>query len=115
MDKTLPWFQSKAQDNFLYLGDLIPVDAIEDPHNVDLELTINGEVRQKDNTANMIFKIPEILEHISKYITLNEGDIIITGTPENVGPIKEGDLLSATCHYQGALISQITDTIQSEQ
>ena len=53
----LPWYMAKAQDGFLCLSDMIPVEAIEDPHNVELELKINGQVRQKDNTGNMHFKI----------------------------------------------------------
>lgn len=55
--KGLPWYTAKAQDNFLVLSDMIPADEIDDPHNVELELRINDEVRQKDNTGNMFFKI----------------------------------------------------------
>jgi len=57
--KGAPWFMSKAQDNFLYLSDFIPADAVEDPHNLELELKINSEVRQKDNTGNMHYKISD--------------------------------------------------------
>ena len=53
----LPWYVAKNQDNFLYLSDPIAAEDIEDPHDVELELKINGEVRQKDNTGNMHFKI----------------------------------------------------------
>ena len=53
------WTFAKHQDNFLVLSDLISKDQIEDPNNLDLELLINGETRQKDNTANMIFKIDQ--------------------------------------------------------
>lgn len=52
-----PWLKAKAQDGFLILGDLIPKEAIQDPHNLDLELKINGETRQADNTGNMNYKI----------------------------------------------------------
>jgi len=54
-----PWLLAKGQDNFLYLSDFVPAEAIDDPHNVDLELKINNEVRQKDNTGNMHYKISD--------------------------------------------------------
>jgi 2-keto-4-pentenoate hydratase/2-oxohepta-3-ene-1,7-dioic acid hydratase in catechol pathway len=56
-EKGFPWFIPKAQDRFLVLSDLIPVEEIDDPHNVELELKVNSEVKQRDNTGNMHFKI----------------------------------------------------------
>ncbi len=113
--KGLPWFQAKAQDNFLYLSDIIPLDAIEDPHDVELELKINGQVKQKDNTGNMYFKIPDQLEYICKHVTLHEGDILMTGTPEGMGPVAEGDKLEAFLSYKGKLLATIEDVIQKEK
>lgn len=111
----LPWYLSKAQDNFLYLSDFIPADQIQDPHDVELELKINGQVRQKDNTGNMHFKIHEQLDYISKYMTLEAGDILMTGTPEGLGPVNEGDKLEATLKYQGKVLASISDVIQREK
>ena len=60
----------------------------------------------------MHFKIHEQLAYISKYMTLEAGDIIMTGTPEGVGPVEEGDLLEASLTYNGKILAEIRDTIQ---
>jgi 2-keto-4-pentenoate hydratase/2-oxohepta-3-ene-1,7-dioic acid hydratase in catechol pathway len=62
----------------------------------------------------MYFKIPDQLDYISRYITLEAGDIISTGTPEGIGPVKEGDKLEATLTYKGKVLASINDTIQRE-
>ena len=95
------WFTAKAQDGFLVLSDLIPKEVIGDPHNCELELKINGETRQKDNTGNMLFKIPEQMHYLESdaKMRLNEGDLLMSGTPEGIAPVAEGDLLEATIHY----------------
>ena len=97
----------KTPDNFLVLSDLIPKEAIADPHNCELELKINGQVKQKDNTGNMIFKINQMIDFIEhdSCIALNEGDMILTGTPEGILPVNEGDLLEATLYSGGELVS----------
>lgn len=105
------WTFGKNQDGFLMLSDLVDKEAIGDPHDVELMLKINGEIRQHDNTGNMYYKIGDQIEHISKYMTLNPGDVIMTGTPEGVGPVKEGDLLEASMSYKGKMLTSITDTI----
>ena len=61
-----PWFVGKSMDGFLVLGDLIQKEAIPDPYDVELELKINGEVRQHDNTGNMIFKIDKQINYIEQ-------------------------------------------------
>jgi len=96
------------------LGDLIPKESIENPHDVDLMLKINGEVRQQDNTGSMYYKIGEQIEHISKYMTLHPGDIIMTGTPEGAGPVKENDKLEASLSYKGKVLGELKDTIKRE-
>lgn len=111
MEKGHPWLLCKGWDNFLYLSDMIPIEEIDNPHDVDLELSINKEVKQKDNTKNMCFNIWQQLEHISQYMTLSPGDIIMTGTPEGMGPVEDGDLLEASLTYKGKVISTISDTI----
>ena len=68
---------------------------VKDPLNLKMNLYINDEVRQSDNTGSMHFKIDEIMEFVTKYSTLHPGDLIITGTPNGVGPIKLGDKLRA--------------------
>ena len=61
-----PWLKAKVQDGFLILGDLIRKEQIEDPHNMNLELKINGEVRQQDNTGNMNYKIDEQVNYMEE-------------------------------------------------
>jgi len=79
------WFRSKSLDTFAPLGPyLVTKDEIENPHGLNMELTVNSEIRQKSNTGNMIFKIPEIIEILSQDMTLEPGDVIGTGTPAGV-------------------------------
>ncbi|ETI27400.1 hypothetical protein G647_09590 [Cladophialophora carrionii CBS 160.54] len=91
--KGLPWSISKGFDTFLPISHEIPFDRIPDPHNVLLWLSVNGEIRQKDNSNLMLFNIPRMLSDISKVMALEEGDIILTGTPKGVGPMKGGDIV----------------------
>ena len=102
----LPWYRSKNFDTFGPIGPKI-VENIEDPHDLKIELKLNGEVKQSSNTKYMIFKIPEITEYISKFITLEPGDIIATGTPSGVGPIQPGDILEASIEKIGTLTNEV--------
>ena len=105
------WTLSKQQGNFLVLGDLIPKSAIKDPHNVDLLLKVNGVVKQSDNTGNMVFDIPKQIDYIENVagIQLNEGDLLMTGTPENIAPVSEGDCMEASMSVDGQVISTIIE------
>ncbi len=89
-----PWGIAKGFDTFAPISNVILKEGI-DPHNLDISLRVNDKVRQKSNTKNMIFTIPEIIEFISKIMTLEPGDLIMTGTPEGVSEIKKGDLIEA--------------------
>ena len=93
--KGLPWDIAKGFDTFLPLSLPIEKDRIRDPHDARLWLSVNGQVRQSDNTNLMLFKIPELLDEISSVMTLEPGDIILTGTPKGVGPVKAGDTIKA--------------------
>lgn len=92
---------------------------IKDPHDVELELKINGEVRQRDNTGNMLFKINEQMDWIEESGTaLREGDLLMTGTPEGMAPVAPGDLIEATMStpgQNGKVISEITKNVLHEQ
>ncbi|MEM8552102.1 MAG: fumarylacetoacetate hydrolase family protein [Pseudomonadota bacterium] len=80
------WIYSKGQDTFAPFGPcLVTADAVADPHDLDLWLTVNGVEKQRSNTRHMLFKIPTLIADISAAITLEPGDIIATGTPEGVG------------------------------
>jgi acylpyruvate hydrolase len=93
--KGLPWSISKGFDTFLPVSEIIPKSAIPDPHNVELYLSVNNEIRQNDSTNLMLFQIPRILSDISKVMTLEKGDIVITGTPKGVGSVVPGDIMRA--------------------
>lgn len=96
LDDGVPWMLRKSADDFFVVGDYIAPEKVQDPHNLHLELKINGFVAQEGSTKNMTFKIPEQLAYVSKFMTINEGDLILTGTPVGIGPIKDQDLLEAT-------------------
>ena len=83
------------------------MESAGDLQNLDLELTVNGEVRQKGNTKNMIFTIPFLVSYVSKYITMKAGDILITGTPEGVSEIKPGDVVVAKIQNVGTLTNKV--------
>lgn len=101
-----PWFRSKSLDTFGPIGQRI-VEDIKDPHNLNLELKVNGVVKQSSNTKYLLFKIPEILEFISRFFTMEPGDIIATGTPGGIGPIKPGDIVEATIEKIGKLTNNV--------
>ena len=90
-----PWALAKSQDGFMAVSDFVPASDVTDPHNLMLSLAINSKTMQKDNTKKMIYKIPTLIQFLSKYVTLHEGDMILTGTPAGVGPVKKGDVLCA--------------------
>ncbi|CAN6468196.1 unnamed protein product [Victoria cruziana] len=91
----LPWTVAKGQDSFTPIGSMLPKAAVEDPHNLELWLKVDNELKQKGSTKDMIFKIPFLVSHISSIMTLLEGDVILTGTPEGVGPVKVGQRITA--------------------
>lgn len=90
-----PWGIAKGFDTFTPLSDVVLKETVTNPQNLDLELKINGTIKQKANTNQMIYSIERIISFISKIMTLESGDLILTGTPEGVGEIKEGDILEA--------------------
>lgn len=99
--KGLPWDIAKGFDTFLPISKLLKKSDIPDPHNIELYLTVNNEIRQKDSTELMLFRIPRILSDISKVMTLNPGDIVITGTPKGVGRVVPGDVMRAGIRING--------------
>jgi len=82
-----PWSVAKGFDTFAPISEVVLKENISTPNNLDLSLKINGEVKQSSNTKNMIFSVERIIEFISEIMTLEQGDLILTGTPEGVGEI----------------------------
>jgi 2-keto-4-pentenoate hydratase/2-oxohepta-3-ene-1,7-dioic acid hydratase in catechol pathway len=109
------WARAKGLDTFAPCGPwLVTKDEVGDPHSLDLELRLNGEVRQSSNTNDLIFKIPLLIEFISQDLTLRPGDIISTGTPSGVGVYREppvflrdGDRIEITISRIGTLINSV--------
>lgn len=93
-DNGLPWEKSKAFDNSAAIGTLVDVNGL-DINNINFSLKKNGEVVQSANTGDMIFKVDDIISHISGFFSLNIGDLIFTGTPAGVGECVVGDKLEA--------------------
>jgi 2-keto-4-pentenoate hydratase/2-oxohepta-3-ene-1,7-dioic acid hydratase in catechol pathway len=104
----LPWYRSKNFDTFGPIGPcVVPCNEIADPHNLKIDLKINGEIRQQSNTKNMIFKIPEVLAFLSKFVTFTPDDIVATGTPSGVGPIQPGDIIEASIEKIGKITHKV--------
>lgn len=93
--KGLPWSAAKGFDTSCALGEFVDVSKVSDPHNLNLWLKIDGELKQSGNSKQMMFQIPALIEHVSSIMTLEPGDIILTGTPSGVGPVQAGQTITA--------------------
>jgi len=93
-EKRQPWDIAKGFDGACPLSRFIPTQGIEPDFQAEFEMVRNGKVQQSGNTHDMIFSIPELLSYMSRYFTLQPGDIVLTGTPKGVGPLMAGDQLS---------------------
>ncbi|KXT15924.1 hypothetical protein AC579_1436 [Pseudocercospora musae] len=102
----LPWSIAKGFDTFLPLAGPIEKSKIADPHNVELWLSVNGHVKQQDNTELMLFRIGRQLADISKVMTLEKGDVVLTGTPKGVGPVVTGDVIEAGLRIGGKEVEE---------
>ncbi len=92
----LPWSTAKGFLGSAPVSDILPKDLIKDPMNLDIELKINNNRKQFSNTKLMILNIYKIVSYISTIFGISKGDLIFTGTPEGVGSLTKGDLLSAS-------------------
>lgn len=95
-----PWEIAKAFDQSAAIGRFIPLSTLPDPNTIKFQLDINGNTVQQGNTSDMIFSFDEIIAYLSTFITLKTGDLIFTGTPAGVGPVKKGDHLVASVEGQ---------------
>ncbi|MGZ4036817.1 MAG: fumarylacetoacetate hydrolase family protein [Bacteroidia bacterium] len=92
-EKGLPWEKAKAFDNAAPIGKFVKKEDIKDLHNIGFGLKVNGETRQAGNSKDLIFSFDKVISYVSQFVTLKTGDLIYTGTPEGVGPVKVGDKL----------------------
>jgi len=108
IEKRWPWHRSKNFDTFCPVGPyLVPSAAIPDPHNLNMTLKVNGEIRQQSNTSLMIHRIPKLISYLSTYMTLQPGDIIATGTPDGVSQLKPDDIVEGEIEHLGLLRSDV--------
>lgn len=101
--KGLPWEIAKGFDTACPLSDFVPASAVADPHNLNLKLAVNDQIRQDGSTSDMINRIPQIIAHISAIFTLEAGDVVLTGTPAGVGQVVPGDVMTADIATVGCL------------
>jgi 2-keto-4-pentenoate hydratase/2-oxohepta-3-ene-1,7-dioic acid hydratase in catechol pathway len=108
IDKRQPWYRSKNFDTFTPLGPwMVTADEIPSPIHLDIELSVNGTVRQHANTRDMVFDVATTIEFITRYITLEPGDIISMGTPEGIGSINDGDRIVSRIEKIGEMVNTV--------
>ena len=109
--KEFPGFR-KSADTYSALGPwLVTADQVPNPDALDLSISVNGHTKQKSNTRFMIFDVARLIEYASSFYTLHPGDVIMTGTPEGVGPIVPGDRLVAEIEGIGKLEMQVGEVL----
>lgn len=91
--KGLPWEKAKAFDGSAPIGEFVPIDSLKDRNAISFHLDVNGSTVQQGNTRDLIFTFDHLVSYISTFVTLRMGDLIYTGTPAGVGPVKIGDRL----------------------
>ena len=90
-----PWLLAKGFDTSCPCGDFIEKKELDLSSSINLWLNVNGQSRQNGQTRDMIFSVPDLLAYISKYITLERGDLVLTGTPAGVGAVRRADEIEA--------------------
>lgn len=101
----LQWTRGKSADGFCPVGPWLETDL--DPSALKVQTRVNGELRQDGTTRDLIFTVPEVLSYISAFMTLGPGDLVLTGTPEGVGPLQVGDRVEVTVEGVGTLASEV--------
>ncbi|MGH7885325.1 MAG: fumarylacetoacetate hydrolase family protein [Thermodesulfobacteriota bacterium] len=103
--KDIQFTRGKGFDTFAPIGPFIETEI--NPDNLKIKTILNGEIKQHSNTSNLIFKIPKLVSFISKVMTLLPGDIIATGTPSGISPVKKGDRIDVEIEYIGKLTNYV--------
>jgi 2-keto-4-pentenoate hydratase/2-oxohepta-3-ene-1,7-dioic acid hydratase in catechol pathway len=106
------WSRAKGFDTFAPLGPWIVTEL--DPTDLNVVCRVNGRVTQQASTADMVFKIPQLIEYISAAMTLEPGDVILTGTPEGVSPIRPGDEVEVEIAGIGALRNPVESNLKAK-
>lgn len=103
----LPWSLAKGMDTFAPMSEPTPIAEVPDLKALKVQTRLNGALRQDGRTADMIFPVEELIAYISKFMTLEPGDVIATGTPEGVGPVSDGDRVEITIPGVGTLSNPV--------
>ncbi|HHY49805.1 MAG TPA: fumarylacetoacetate hydrolase family protein [Alphaproteobacteria bacterium] len=102
-----PWDMAKGFDHSGPISAIVPAARSGHPARGRLTLTVNGEPRQEGDIADMIWDVPALIAELSSYVTLRPGDLIFTGTPAGVGPVRRGDRLEGTIEGVGTVVTTI--------
>ena len=114
----MPWTLGKCWDSFAPLSArVLSARAVPDPHALELSLSVDGAERQRASTAGMLHRVPELLEFASSVMSLERGDVLLTGTPEGVGPVRGGNVMRAALRdlATGALLDECEFRVEDEQ
>ncbi|MDR3621068.1 MAG: fumarylacetoacetate hydrolase family protein [Paludisphaera borealis] len=119
-DKFFDWQHGKWHDTFCPMGPcILSADAVDDPQDLPIKLTVNGQIKQEASTAEMVFPVAAVIAFLSQFVTLEPGDVIATGTPSGVGSatgtyLKPGDLVRATIAPIGTLENPVEAEAEEE-
>ncbi|NWA28643.1 fumarylacetoacetate hydrolase family protein [Pseudomonas gingeri] len=103
-----PAVKAKCRDGFCAIGpELVPRDQVANPNDLSLKLWVNGELRQQNSTAHFVRNVAQLISEISEFMTLHEGDVLITGTPEGRVDVKPGDKVEVEISGLGRLVNHI--------
>lgn len=108
----LPWSMGKGFDTSNPVSRFISLDEITDLHNIDLYLNVNGERRQTGNTKDLLYNTFDLISYTSKYMTLEPGDLIMTGTPKGAAQISRGDTIESGLSEAGREIVKMTFNVK---
>src|SRR3989338_1102939 len=94
--KGLPWTLAKGFDTSAPVSEFVPAEKVSDVSSLSIVLKVNGQLRQEGHLSDLLFPVPKLIAYLSRYVTLEAGDIIFTGTPEGVAQVVAGDKLEAS-------------------
>ncbi len=109
-DRGYPWEICKSFEDSAPVGQWVPLDTLSKGiQDLTIELRVNGKVRQLGNTRDMVFSVNRLISHVSRYVTLDRGDVLMTGTPEGIGAVVPGDVLEAFLEQEKLLTVTVTE------
>ncbi len=103
----MAWDMAKGMDTFAPMSEPRDFKEVPEVHSLSIQTRVNGVLKQNGNTADMIYPVEELIAYITRYMTLEAGDVIATGTPEGVGPIKDGDVVEVEIPGVGRLSNRV--------